>query len=89
MDAAIAQECFDGDADDNLTAMRPAAWQDYSQELRAAHWHELFTDSRWYLTWRSRFAGAIGKVYSFYSSTEDCLGEYDSDVPGHSGLPVN
>ncbi len=81
MDAAFAQECFDGDADDNLTAMRPAAWQDYPQELWAAHWHELFTDTRWYLTWRNRFAGAIGKVYNFYSSTEDALGEYDGELP--------
>jgi hypothetical protein len=78
MDAAFAQECFDGDADDNLTAMRPAAWQDYSSDLWAAHWHERFSDdARANLTWRGRFSGAIDNVYSFYSSTEDVLGEYD------------
>ena len=88
MDAAFAQECLDGDADDNLTAMRPTAWQDYPTNLWAAHWHELFTDARSYLTWRDRFAGAIGKVYNFYSSTEDALGEYDGEVPGNSGLSI-
>ena len=82
MDAAFAQECFDGDADDNLTAMKPAVWQDYPETLWAAHWHERFSnDARTNLTWRDRFAGAIGKVYNFYSSTEDALGEYDGEVP--------
>jgi uncharacterized Zn-binding protein involved in type VI secretion len=82
MDAAFAQECFDGDADDNLTAMRPAAWQDYSTNLWAANWHERFdaSDARSTLTWRNRFTNSISKVYSFYSSTEDVLGEYD-DTP--------
>ncbi len=79
MDAAFAQECFDGDADDNPTAMKPATWQDYPASLWAAHWYEQFpsTDARSTLTWRGRFTGAIGKVYNFYSSTEDCLAEYD------------
>ena len=40
-----------------------------------------FTDARAYLTWRGRFAGAVGKVYNFYSSTEDALAEYDGEVP--------
>ena len=82
VDAAFAQECFDGDADDNVNAMRPAAWQDYPEELWAAHWYERFSnDARTNLTWRNRFVGAIGKVYNFYSSTEDVLGKYDGEVP--------
>ena len=62
--------------------MRPTAWQDYPQELWAAHWHERFdaSDARSTLTWRNRFTNSISKVYSFYSSTEDVLGEYD-DTP--------
>ena len=83
VDAAFAQECFDGESDDNPTGMRPSWWQDYPEELWAAHWYERFdaTDTRSTLTWRNRFAGAIGKVYSFYSSTEDALGEFDG-TPG-------
>ena len=83
MDAAFAQECFDGDADDNLTAMQPSYWQGYDSRLFAAYWHERFdaSDARSTLTWRNRFAGAVGKVYNFYSSTEDCLGEYDGNLP--------
>jgi hypothetical protein len=82
IDAALAQESFDGETDDNLTAMRPLAWQYYPPELWAAHWYERFdaSDARSKLTWRNRFVGALsnnGNVYSFYSSTEDVLGEYD------------
>ena len=84
-DSAFAQECFDGDADDNLTAMRPAAWENYPESLWAAHSHERFdsSDARSTLTWRNRFVNALnnGNVYNFYSSTEDCLGEYDGEVP--------
>jgi hypothetical protein len=84
MDAAFAQECFDGNANDNLTAMQPSAWQGYDFGLLAANWHEQFdaSDARSTLTWRNRFTNAISKVYNFYSSTEDALGEYDGDVPG-------
>lgn len=84
VDAAVAQECFDGDADDNLTAMRPSAWENYPEELWAAHWHERFgvNDARSTLTWRNRFTNALSNsdVYSFYSSTEDVLGEYDGEA---------
>ena len=84
MDAAFAQECFDGETDDNLSGMRPAAWANYPPELWAAHWYERFdaSDARSTLTWRNRFAGAITKanVYSFYSSTEEVLGEFDGTV---------
>jgi hypothetical protein len=84
VDAAFAQECFDGSGDDDLTAMRPAAWQNYFEALWAARWHEQFdsSDARSTLTWRGRFAGALDKVYNFYSSTEDALGEYNGEVPG-------
>jgi hypothetical protein len=82
MDAAIALECFDGNADVNLTAMQPSAWSGYSEGLFAANWHEQFSnDARTNLTWNGRFSGAVGNVYNFYSSTEDALGEYDGDVP--------
>jgi hypothetical protein len=83
MDAAFAQEYFDGDGDENLTAMQPLAWNGYPEELFAAHWHERFdaSDARSTLTWNNRFAGAISKVYNFYSSTEDALGEYDGELP--------
>ena len=83
MDAAFAQECFDNGRDDNFTAMMPSSWTGYPNTLFAAHWHELFdaSDARSKLTWRKRFASAASKVFSFYSSTEDCLAEYDGDVP--------
>ena len=82
MDAAFAQECFDGAADDNIMAMVPDPWENYPTNLWASHWHELFgaSDARSTLTWRNRFAGALtnnANIYSFYSSTEDVLGEYD------------
>jgi hypothetical protein len=83
VDAAFAQECFDGNADDNLTAMRSTLWQDYPEELWAAHWHERFdaTDARSTLTWRNRFVSALANadIQSFYSSTEDVLGEFDGN----------
>ena len=78
VDAAFAQECFDGVADVNYTAMQPSAWSGYSLGLFAANWHERFdsSDARSTLTWVNRFAGALtsANIYNFYSSTEDCLG---------------
>jgi hypothetical protein len=86
MNAAFAQECFDGKADDNLNAMRPEAWQGYPTNLWAANRHELFdsSDARSTLTRRNRFTNAVSKVHNFYSSTEDVLAEA---IPALS-LPV-
>jgi hypothetical protein len=85
MDAAFAQECFDDGVDENLTAMQPSAWSGYSEGLFAANLFQRFdsSDARSTLTGRNRFANALnnGNVYSFYSSTEDALGEYDGEVP--------
>jgi len=83
MDAAFAQECFDDNADVNLTAMQPSAWSGYPEGLFAANWHQRFdsSDARSTLTWCNRFTNALSNanVYSFYSSTEDVLGEYDGE----------
>ena len=91
IDAAIAREVFDGrvGSGDQLggeeSGMTPVIWRDYDLRLQSSNWHERFAsvsgDSRQTLTWRNRFIGAVPKIHSFYSSTEDALGAYDGEVP--------
>jgi hypothetical protein len=94
IDAAIAREVFDGRAGsgnqltDEESGMTPAIWRNYDPRLQSPSWHERFAalpgDNRQSLTWRNRFIGAVPKIHSFYSPTEDALGSYDGEVPSTS-----
>gem|GEM_PF-6619944 len=89
VDSALARECYDGAVSSESTGMTPEHWRSYDSRLYASNWHERFvgtSDARKTLTWRNRFGtaattDATGKVYHFYSSTEDVLAEYAGEVP--------
>ncbi len=94
LDAALAAECFDGDAAEDLPNMAHPSWVSsvdpsqpyYPRQLWASDWYKLFLgtdDARKTLTWKNRFANVMGKtdIHSFYSSTEDVL----APCPGMPG----
>ncbi len=80
LDAALAQEVYDGDAVNDLAGMVPEFWQNYPERLWSARWNERFvgtSDSRRLLTWRNRFLNALPVLHNFYSSTEEVLARYE------------
>jgi len=83
LNAAVPLEAFNA-ADLSIDLMRHYSWKDYEQRLWAPFWHELFAgtdDPRAALTWKGRFADAVGVLYNFYSSGEDVLANADGSTP--------
>ncbi len=93
VDAAIASECFDGDAAENVAWMAYQPWvhwdnlslPDYPRELWAADWHKLFAAgaARSTLTWKNEFTSVQQKAHNFYSSTEDVMEPFQG-APGYA-----
>lgn len=93
VDAALAQECFDGNADEDLLNMTVSTWETkdsntqastprYNRGLWCSNWWTQFptTDGRNSLTWQNRFSAASPKIYNFYSSTENVLAKDSRDA---------
>lgn len=71
--AALPLEAYDNSMPPNLL-LRPSDWANYSSNLWASYWCDLFPegDGRHELTWRGRFE-SITNAVNFYSPMEDVL----------------
>jgi hypothetical protein len=72
--------------DPNAGMVNVTGWPEYivagQSRLLASEWYKQFdaSDNRSKLTWRKRLRNVpSGKVFNFYSSTEDVLKSYDDD----------
>ena len=84
IDAAVAIEAIDGGVDNNSEMIHPD-WADYTNQLNASEWHNLFptNDARSTLTWRDRLSNlsSANAVYNFYSTNEEVLREFPGMPP--------
>ena len=77
LNAAVAMEAFDptnGITQESHDNMTPEAWTNYTDRVRATHWHELFPegDGRRLLTWKGRFCN-VTNIVNFYSTQEEVV----------------
>ena len=77
LNAAVAMEAFDptnGITQASHDNMTPEAWTNYTDRVRATHWHELFPegDGRRLLTWKGRFCN-VTNIVNFYSTQEEVV----------------
>ncbi len=79
--AAIPLEAYDSSMPPNLL-LRPSDWANYSSNLWACYWCDLFPegDGRYELTWRGRFE-SITNAVNFYSPMEDVLANATGNLP--------
>jgi hypothetical protein len=77
INAAVAQEAFDGSATQQQDMVNKD-WDGYNSQLRATEWHNLFadnaSDARGKLTWRDRLGlRPTTTYYNFYSQGDQVL----------------
>jgi len=84
LNAAVAMEAFDptnGITQASHDNMTPEAWTNYTDRVRATHWHELFPegDGRRLLTWKGRFCN-VTNIVNFYSTQEEVVCNGDGSL---------
>ncbi len=75
LNAAVPKAAYDGNAAEDLEAMRHPDWKDFNPRLFTANWHLLFDgdDNRSRLTWRDRFYKVLPVAQNYHTHDEDVL----------------